>query len=59
MFIVLVQLVVHNVTDRQTTQSAYMNGKLHKSNKLCEINDINTPSLPLYKSNHSILGIRA
>ena len=33
--------------------------KLHKSNKLHEINDINTPSLSLQKSNHSTPGKRA
>ena len=38
-------LLVYNAT--KTTQSAYMNDKLHKSNKLREINDINTPSLSL------------
>ena len=43
----------------KTTQSAYMNDKLHKSNKLREINDINTPSLSIQKSNHSALEIRA
>ena len=36
-------LLVYNVT--KTIQSAYMNAKLHKSNKLRDINDINTPSL--------------
>jgi len=36
-------LLVYNVT--KTTQSAYANAKLHKSNKLRDINDINTPSL--------------
>jgi len=34
---------LQNVT--KTTQSAYMNDKLHKSNKLREINDIHKPSL--------------
>jgi len=27
--------------------TAYMNDKLYESNKLCETNDINTPSLSL------------
>ena len=36
-------LLVYNVT--KNTQSAYMNAKLHKSNKLHEINDIDKPSL--------------
>ena len=38
-------LQAHNVT--QTTQSAYMNNKFYKSNKLREINDIDTPSSSL------------
>ena len=45
--------LVYNVT--KTTQSAHMNDKLHKSNKLREINDINTPSLSLKKADHSTL----
>ena len=50
-------LLTYNVT--KTTQSAYMNDKLHKSNKPREINDVNTPSLSLQKCNHSTLEIRA
>ena len=38
-------LLVYKVT--KTIKSAYTNDKLHKSNKLREINDINTPSLSL------------
>ena len=52
-----VSLYLQNVT--KTIQSACTNNKLHNSNKLSEINDIDTPSLSVQKSNHSTLEIRA
>ena len=50
-------LYLQNVT--KTAQSAYMNDKSYKNNKLREIrvNDVDTPSLSVQKSNYSTMDV--